>query len=69
MSRLRQEGVQTGVAKCLDLDLCSLASVRQFAKEFAALGLPLHVLVNNGKVLCRSAPLETTRMESCFIRI
>lgn len=49
VSRLRKEGVKTGVTKCLDLDLCSLTSVRQFAKEFTALGLPLHVLVNNGR--------------------
>lgn len=50
VSRLRVEGVKTGVAKCLDLDLCSLASIHKFAKEFTNLGLPLHVLVNNGKV-------------------
>lgn len=49
VSRLRQEGVKTGMTKCLDLDLCSLASVRQFAKEFTNLGMPLHVLVNNGR--------------------
>lgn len=52
VSRLRQEGVKTGVTKCLDLDLCSLASVRRFTKEFTDLGLPLHVLVNNGRMTC-----------------
>lgn len=56
VSRLRQEGVKTGVTECLDLDLCSLASVRQFAKEFTDLGLPLHVLVNNGREKCNTAP-------------
>lgn len=33
----------------LFLDLASLASVRKFARDFTALGLPLHVLVNNGE--------------------
>ncbi|XP_055461191.1 dehydrogenase/reductase SDR family member on chromosome X isoform X1 [Psammomys obesus] len=35
----------------LFLDLASLASVRKFARDFAALGLPLHVLVNNAGVM------------------
>lgn len=51
VSRLRQEGVKTGATKCLELDLCSLASVRRFAKEFTDLGLPLHVLVNNAGIM------------------
>jgi NAD(P)-dependent dehydrogenase (short-subunit alcohol dehydrogenase family) len=34
----------------LPLDLASLASVRQCAKEFLALGEPLHVLINNAGV-------------------
>ena len=32
------------------LDLDSLESVRQFAKEVAGLGRPLHLLVNNAGV-------------------
>ena len=50
VSRLHSEGIETGITKCLELDLCSLASVRKFYKEFNDLGLPLHVLVNNGKL-------------------
>jgi retinol dehydrogenase 12 len=34
----------------LPLDLASLASVRQCAQQFLALGEPLHVLINNGGV-------------------
>jgi len=36
--------------QALRLDLADLASVRQFAKEFLALGEPLHVLINNAGV-------------------
>ena len=34
--------------RTLSLDLASLASVRRFADEFHALGLPLHILLNSG---------------------
>jgi retinol dehydrogenase-12 len=37
----------------LPLDLASLASVRQCAERFLALGEPLHVLINNGGVAGR----------------
>ncbi|EDL20661.1 dehydrogenase/reductase (SDR family) X chromosome, isoform CRA_b, partial [Mus musculus] len=38
-------------AHFLPLDLASLASVRGFARDFRALGLPLHLLVNNVGVM------------------
>lgn len=38
-------------AHFLPLDLASLASVRGFARDFRALGLPLHLLVNNAGVM------------------
>lgn len=46
---------QTGSDQVLlhHLDLASLASVRQSAQEFIALGEPLHVLVNNAGVAGR----------------
>ena len=50
VSKLRSEGINTGTVKCFEMDLCSLASVRNFAKTFTNLGMPLHVLVNNGNV-------------------
>ncbi|HYS33696.1 MAG TPA: SDR family oxidoreductase [Streptosporangiaceae bacterium] len=37
----------SGQVRLLHLDLADLASVRQCASEFAALGEPLHVLINN----------------------
>jgi len=40
-----------GCAEFLQLDLCSFASVRAFAKAFKAKSLPLHVLVNNAGVM------------------
>ncbi|KAK8387532.1 hypothetical protein O3P69_018221 [Scylla paramamosain] len=51
VSRLRSEGVNTGTVKCFEMDLCSLASVRNFAKTFTNLGMPLHVLVNNAGIM------------------
>ena len=36
--------------QALRLDLADLASVRQCAKDFLALGEPLHVLINNAGV-------------------
>lgn len=42
--RQRTPAAQVEVA---ELDLASLASVRRFAQEFLARGLPLHVLINN----------------------
>ncbi|MPC62916.1 Dehydrogenase/reductase SDR family member on chromosome X [Portunus trituberculatus] len=51
VSRLRSEGVSTGTVKCFELDLCSLASVHNFAKAFTNLGMPLHVLVNNAGIM------------------
>lgn len=40
----------SGQVRLLHLDLADLASVRQCASEFAALGEPLHVLINNAGV-------------------
>jgi len=37
--------------QALKLDLASLNSVQQFAEEFLAMDLPLHVLINNAAVL------------------
>ena len=42
---------------CMALDLASFSSVRRFAADFLRLGLPLHLLVHNGKAL--GTPLLT----------
>merc|ERR1719478_1845412 len=44
------EASSTGSLRSMALDLASLQSVRAFAEEFAALGLPLHYLVNNAAI-------------------
>lgn len=36
--------------KFIECDLSSLKSVKKAASSFKALGLPLHVLINNGKL-------------------
>ncbi|XP_068447071.1 dehydrogenase/reductase SDR family member on chromosome X [Clinocottus analis] len=46
VSRIQEEGVE-GKVEFVFIDLTSLKSVRQFAQNFTARGLPLHVLVNN----------------------
>ncbi len=38
-------------AEFMFVDLTSLKSVRQFVQKFRDRGLPLHVLVNNGRLL------------------
>ena len=48
-ARLLNEG-GTGAVEVMILDLSSLQSVRQFAKEYTATGYPLHVLVANAGV-------------------
>lgn len=40
-------------AEFVYIDLTSLKSVRNFAQAFKQRRLPLHVLVNNGRVHCR----------------
>jgi WW domain-containing oxidoreductase len=44
---------------CLQLDLASFASIEQFATAFHALGLPLHVLINNAGIMM--TPFGTTQ--------
>lgn len=44
----KEDGITSGSAECIFLDLCSLHSVRQFAKTFLDMKLPLHLLINNG---------------------
>ncbi len=48
---LAEEGVEApGRSEVMQLDLASLASVREFVNEFAKRNLPLHILVNNGGI-------------------
>jgi retinol dehydrogenase-12 len=51
----------------LHLDLSSLASVRAFARRFLALGLPLHLLINNaGKFSHGQLALSEDGVEMTF---
>lgn len=49
--------------KCMQLDLASFKSIRSFANEFLATGLPLHVLVNNAGVLAVEKSLTEDGLE------
>lgn len=46
---IRQQGIQTGSAEVLSLDLNSLTSVRQFSQILLDRNLPINLLINNGK--------------------
>ncbi|KAK3883259.1 hypothetical protein Pcinc_012393 [Petrolisthes cinctipes] len=48
---LRDAGLTGGEARCMELDLTSMASVRKFAADFLALRCPLQILVNNAGIM------------------
>ncbi|VAI00523.1 unnamed protein product [Triticum turgidum subsp. durum] len=50
----------------MELDLSSLASVRKFAADFAARGLPLNILVNNAGVMATPFSLSKDGIEMQF---
>ncbi|XP_038895224.1 short-chain dehydrogenase TIC 32 A, chloroplastic-like isoform X2 [Benincasa hispida] len=49
-----------------EIDLSSLASVRRFCVEFAALGLPLNILINNGGVFSPNLEYSEDKFELTF---
>ncbi|VAH96265.1 unnamed protein product [Triticum turgidum subsp. durum] len=50
----------------MELDLSSLASVRKFADDFAARGLPLNILINNAGVMATPFSLSKDGIEMQF---
>lgn len=50
----------------IKLDLCGFDSVRKFVKEFRALGLPLHCLVNNAGIMNQDRLLTQDGFEMVF---
>lgn len=50
----------------MELDLSSMASVRNFAAEFIALGLPLNILINNAGVMGMPFTLSEDNIELQF---
>uniref|UniRef100_A0A453GY48 WW domain-containing oxidoreductase n=1 Tax=Aegilops tauschii subsp. strangulata TaxID=200361 RepID=A0A453GY48_AEGTS len=50
----------------MELDLSSLASVRKFAADFAARGLPLNILINNAGVMATPFSLSKDGIEMQF---
>uniref|UniRef100_A0A453GZA2 Uncharacterized protein n=1 Tax=Aegilops tauschii subsp. strangulata TaxID=200361 RepID=A0A453GZA2_AEGTS len=55
-----------GSVEVMELDLSSLASVRNFAADFAATGLPLNILVNNAGVMATPFSLSKDGIEMQF---
>ncbi|TXG70943.1 hypothetical protein EZV62_005878 [Acer yangbiense] len=50
----------------MELDLSSLASVRKFASDFIARGLPLHILINNAGIMATPFTLTKDNIELQF---
>ncbi|KAL9406470.1 hypothetical protein Peur_003442 [Populus x canadensis] len=50
----------------MELDLSSMASVRNFASEYTSLGLPLNILINNAGVLSSPSKLSQYNIELLF---
>ncbi|KAF9689329.1 hypothetical protein SADUNF_Sadunf01G0081000 [Salix dunnii] len=50
----------------MELDLSSMASVRNFAHEYTSLGLPLNILINNAGVLSSPSKLSQDNIELLF---
>ncbi|KAL3825567.1 hypothetical protein ACJIZ3_021596 [Penstemon smallii] len=50
----------------MELDLCSMASVRKFASEYNSLALPLNLLINNAGVMAPPFMLSEDGIESQF---
>ncbi|KAJ8768574.1 hypothetical protein K2173_022687 [Erythroxylum novogranatense] len=48
------------------LDLSSLASVRKFASDYVASGLPLNLLINNAGIVPASFKISEDNIELCF---
>ncbi|KAM5572434.1 short-chain dehydrogenase TIC 32, chloroplastic [Rosa sericea] len=50
----------------MELDLSSFASVRKFAEDYIALGLPLNILINNAGVMASPFKLSQDNIELQF---
>lgn len=65
LAEIRAANPQAPRTECLALDLGDLASVRRCAEQFLALGLPLHLLINNAG-LAGSRGLTASGFELAF---
>ncbi|XP_023519347.1 short-chain dehydrogenase TIC 32, chloroplastic-like [Cucurbita pepo subsp. pepo] len=63
--RIKREGPEAEILVS-EIDLSSLASVRRFCMEFAALGLPLNILINNGGVFSPNLEYSDDKLELTF---
>ncbi|KAL5811253.1 hypothetical protein ACOSQ4_027821 [Xanthoceras sorbifolium] len=50
----------------MELDLCSMASIRKFASDFNTQGLPLNLLVNNAGIMATPFTLSKDNIELQF---
>jgi NAD(P)-dependent dehydrogenase (short-subunit alcohol dehydrogenase family) len=60
------QGISTGSAECIALNLESLASVREFAGYVLAKGCPINLLVNNAGIMMTPRRLTKDGYESQF---
>ncbi|ODM92422.1 Dehydrogenase/reductase SDR family member on chromosome X [Orchesella cincta] len=66
IQKLRDEGVSSGTAEALPLDLNSLNSVRDFAQCILNKNVPVHYLLNNAGVMFHPFQLTTDGIEAQF---
>ncbi|OMO97148.1 Short-chain dehydrogenase/reductase SDR [Corchorus olitorius] len=57
---------QTARVDVLELDLCSIKSIREFADNFLALNLPLNILINNAGIMFCPFHLSQDGIEAQF---
>ncbi|KAJ0715103.1 putative very-long-chain 3-oxoacyl-CoA reductase [Helianthus annuus] len=60
------EDIPNAKVDIMELDLSSMASVRDFAAKYQSSGLPLHVLINNAGVLSPQFKLSNEKIELHF---
>ncbi|XP_043722715.1 short-chain dehydrogenase TIC 32, chloroplastic-like isoform X2 [Telopea speciosissima] len=60
------EDLPTAKVDVMELDLCSMASIRKFASDFTSMSLPLNILVNNAGVMATPFMLSQDNIELQF---
>jgi len=62
-------GCEAGQLDCAELDLASLASVRQFASTWNKKGQPVDALLNNAGVMAVRVHLRLERLAVRVVRV
>ncbi|KAE8727270.1 Short-chain dehydrogenase TIC 32 [Hibiscus syriacus] len=66
VKRIILADIETARVDVLELDLCSIKSIRAFADNFIALNLPLNILINNAGIMFCPFHLSQDGIEAQF---